>query len=156
MKKGLLTIFVLLNAIAFANVGDTTVITSHINTNLNSPPSNDDLWVTFPNMKTWSKIIMKFTLGCGTPNCSGWDYTVNTSLGKKTGLLDSTIASIDTVAHDTVWNKFDQVKFYEAGRLITPYGTYMAGNSNGFNKFWTQPYYYDLTDYSGKIGRAHV
>lgn len=94
---------------------------------------------------------MKFTLGCGTPNCSGWDYTVNTSLGKKTGFLDSTIASIDTLAHDTVWNKFDQVKYNEVGRLITPYGTYMAQQSNGFNKQWTHPYYYDLTDYAGML-----
>ena len=151
MKNVLLSVFCFLIISASANVGDTTIITSHVNTNLNSPPSNDDLWVTFPNSKTWSKIIMKFTLGCGTPNCSGWDYTVSTSLGKKTGLLDSTIASIDTVAHDTVWTKFDQVKYNEVGRLITPYGTYMAQQSNGFNKLWTHPYYFDLTDYAGTM-----
>lgn len=132
-----------------AATGDTTIITSHTNTNLNSPPSDDDIWAVFPNNgTTYQKIIMKFTLGCGTPNCSGWDYTVNALLGKKDGGIDTTIVSIDTLTHDTVWNYADHVNFIEVGRLITPYGTYMAGNSNGFNNSWTQPYYYDVTDYA--------
>lgn len=130
-----------------AALGDTTIIAAHTNTNLNSPPSDDDAWVVFPNSVSYQRIIMKFTLGCGTPNCSGWDYTVNTSFGKKTGTLDSTIVSVDTLAHDTTWSYSDHVEYIEAGRLITPYGTYMAGNSNGFNNSWTHPYYYDVTDY---------
>lgn len=94
---------------------------------------------------------MKFTLGCGTPQCSGWDYTVNTSLGKKTGAIDSTITAIDTLTHDTTWAYTDHVDFTEIGKLITPYGTYMANNSNGFNGAWTHPYYYDVTDFAALL-----
>src|SRR5688500_8854119 len=89
-------------AVSQAVTGDTTLITAHTLTNLNSPPSNDDVWTTFPSGGSWQRIIMKFTLGCGTPNCSGWDYTVNAALGKKTGLMDSTVTSIDTLTNDTI------------------------------------------------------
>lgn len=151
MKKIVLALtcmfFVIANA--QAATGDTTIIVAHTLSNLASPPSNDDIWQVFPNTPTtYQKIIMKFTLGCGTPNCSGWDYTVNASLGKKSGTLDSSIVAIDTVAHDTTWAYTDHVDFMEVGRLITPYGTYMANNSNGFNNSWTHPYYYDVTDYA--------
>lgn len=148
MKHLILLLSLFINFSLFAAVGDTTVILTHQNTNLNSPPSNDDFWVSLPNNKTWSKIIMKFTLGCGTPNCSGWDYTVTTSLGKKTGLIDSSIVSIDTLTNDTAWSYSPNLKFWQVGKLITPYGTYMANQTNGFNRQWAHPYYYDLTDYS--------
>ncbi|MDZ4846652.1 MAG: peptide-N-glycosidase F-related protein [Chitinophagales bacterium] len=132
-----------------AATGDTTVVVAHSLSNLASPPSNDDEWVVFPNNgTTYQRIIMQFTLGCGTPNCSGWDYTVNASLGKKTGLLDSTVTAIDTLTSDTTWNVFEQMEYIEVGRLITPYGTYMASGSQGFDNSWTHPYYYDVTDYA--------
>ncbi len=135
-----------------ANTGDTTVIIAHSLTNLNSPPSNDDVWVSIPNTSvSYQKILMKLTLGCGTPNCSGWDYTVNASLGKKSGTLDSTIVAIDTLTHDTTWSFSDHVNFIEVGRLITPYGTYMAAGTNGYNNSWTHPYYYDVTDYASLL-----
>lgn len=154
MKKYLLPVFAwfaFANSV-FAATGDTTIIVAHTLSNLASPPSNDDVWVVFPNTSTtYQKIIMKFTLGCGTPNCSGWDYTVNTSLGKKNGAIDSAIVAIDTIAHDTTWSYSDHVNFTEVGRLITPYGTYMANSTNGFNNSWTHPYYYDLTDYASLL-----
>lgn len=154
MKKFCLSVFALafLHFLSFSATGDTTVIVAHALSNLASPPSNDDEWVVFPNTPATSqKIIMKFTLGCGTPECSGWDYTVNASLGKKSGTLDSSVVAIDTLAHDTTWNYTDHVNFMEVGRLITPYGTYMAAGSNGFNNSWTQPYYYDVTDYASLL-----
>lgn len=148
----LLCLPLLFSTLSYSATGDTTFITAHTLTNLNSPPSNDDIWAVFPNTPvTYQKIIMKFTLGCGTPNCSGWDYTVNTYLGKKDGTLDSTIVAIDTLTNDTTWNVFERVNFTEVGRLITPYGTYMANNSNGFNNSWTHPYYYDITDYASLL-----
>lgn len=131
-----------------AATGDTTTLVVHSATNLNSPPSDDDIWAVFSNNgTTYQQVIMKFTLGCGTPNCSGWDYTVNALLGKKNGVLDSSIVSIDTTTLDTTWAFSDHVEFMEVGRLITPYGTYMAAGSNGYNNSWTHPYYYDVTDY---------
>ena len=153
MKKlFLLPLLLITAASSFAAVGDTTVIVAHTLSNMASPPSNDDIWTVFPNTSTtYQRVVMKFTLGCGTPNCSGWDYTVNASLGKKSGTLDSSIVSIDTLTHDTVWNYTDHVNFIEVGRLITPYGTYMAAGSNGFNNAWTHPYYYDVTDYAALL-----
>jgi hypothetical protein len=149
MKKLALSFLALLSLqFAIAATGDTTIIVAHNLTNLASPPSNDDEWVVFPNTNTtYQKVLMKFTLGCGTPQCSGWDYTVNASLGKKNGAIDSTIVAIDTLTLDTTWSFSEHVNFTEIGRLITPYGTYMAAGSNGFNNSWTQPYYYDVTDY---------
>ena len=154
MKKYFLPIIstLLFVSASFAATGDTTIIVAHSNSNLASPPSNDDIWVAFPNTgTTYQKIIMKFTLGCGTPQCSGWDYTVNTSLGKKNGAIDTAIVAIDTLLHDTTWSYTDHVNFMEIGRLITPYGTYMAAGSNGFNNSWTHPYYYDVTDYASLL-----
>lgn len=150
MTKYILSLAIALvcSVTCMAATGDTTVIVAHSNTNLNSPPSDDDIWAVFPNSGSYSQIIMKFTLGCGTPNCSGWDYTVNALLGKKNGMLDSSVVSIDTLTNDTLWNYNDQVEYIETGRLITPYGTYMAASSNGFNNSWTHPYYYDVTDYA--------
>lgn len=141
----------------FAATGDTTIIVAHSSTNLASPPSNDDIWVTFPNTgTTYQKIIMRFTLGCGTPACSHWDYTVNASLGKKSGSLDSSIVAIDTVAHDTTWSVSEHVNFIEVGRLITPYGNYMdwgwpVNQRHGFDSSWTHPYLYDVTDYASVL-----
>lgn len=149
LKHILLTLAVAACITSYAATGDTTIIATHTNTNLASPPSDDDVWAVFPSTGSYQRIIMKFTLGCGTPNCSGWDYTVNTSFGKKNGALDSAIVSIDTLALDTTWSYSDHVEFIEAGRLITPYGTYMAAGSNGYNNSWTHPYYYDVTDYIG-------
>ncbi|HXH19236.1 MAG TPA: peptide-N-glycosidase F-related protein [Chitinophagales bacterium] len=148
MKIFLLCCITLFFAESFAAEGDTTIIVAHTQANLSSPPSDDDAWVVFPGNKTYQRIILKFTLGCGIPHCSGWDYTVNTLIGKKTGMQDSTISGIDTLTHDTTWNYSDQVEFIEIGRLITPYGTYMAAGSNGFDNSWTHPYFYDITDYA--------
>ncbi len=145
----LLSVLLLHTVLASAATGDTTFIQTHTTTNLASPPSNDDYWAVFPNnIASYQKIVMVFTLGCGTPNCSGWDYTVNASFGKKSGTVDSSIVAIDTLTLDTTWSYADHVDFMEAGRLITPYGTYMANGSNGFNNSWTHPYYYDVTDYA--------
>lgn len=142
----LLCLFFMPNA--RAATGDTTVVVAHTLTNLPWNGSYDE-WVNIPNTGlSYQKIIMKFTLGCGTPQRSHWDYTVKAEMGKKTGLLDSSIASIDTVAQDTVWSYSDNVSYMELGRLITPYGTYMDVGTQGFNSTWTQPYTYDVTDYA--------
>lgn len=159
MIKYLTLLFVCLFTwqISVAATGDTTIVTAHWGTNLNSPPSNDDNWVVFPNTNTtYQKILMRFTLGCGTPACSHWDYTVNAELGKKNGALDSAIVAIDTLTSDTTWSYSDHVNFTELGRLITPYGNYMDFNwpqnqAHGFDSSWTHPYIYDVTDYAAML-----
>lgn len=145
------------NTVSFAGIGDTTIIVAHSNSNLGGPPSNDDIWVVFPNNAiTYQKIIMKFTLGCGTPACSHWDYTVDTELGKKSGAIDSSFVSEDSVTHDTTWAYSEHVDFTEVGRLITPYGNYMdwawpIAQRHGFDSSWTHPYIYDVTDYAAML-----
>ena len=109
---------------AQAAPGDTTWVQAHEGKWLDYF-NNFDTTVNFPNGTTkYRKIIMVFTLGkyvCpGTPKyCSDWDYTVQTYAMNKLG--------------DTV----------ELGRLITPYA-----NSARMPASWTQPYYFDVTDFS--------
>ncbi len=137
----------------FANTGDTTVVLAHAGSNL-AWNGNYDIWSFIPDSgKTYQKVFMKFTLGAGLPQCSHWDYTVTAELGKKNGTIDSAIAAIDTIAHDTTWSYSDHVNFTEVGRLITPYGNYMDWNwpvnqRHGFDSSWTHPYIYDITDYA--------
>nr|MBS0036774.1 T9SS type A sorting domain-containing protein [Saprospiraceae bacterium] len=73
--------------------------------------------------KTFHKVWMVATLGCASGGCSDWDYTVNLHI------LDE-----------------DNQEF-ELGRLITPYGGYMANNSQGFNNNWSHRYIYEVTDF---------
>jgi hypothetical protein len=152
----LITMLLLANN-SYSATGDTTIIVAHTNSNLAGPPSNDDIWVSFRNTGvSYQKILMKFTLGCGTPACSHWDYTVNTELGKKSGTMDSAIASIDTIAHDTTWSYSEHVDFMEVGRLITPYANYMdwawpLAQRHSFDSSWTHPYIYDVTDYANVL-----
>ncbi len=65
-----------------------------------------------------------------------------------TGIWDSTIASIDTLTNDTLWNVFEVAEPFEMGRVITPYGGYMANNTNGFNNDWNHTHVFDVTDYA--------
>jgi hypothetical protein len=105
--------------------GDTTWIQAHTVKQLGASPANFDTMINFPDGSTkYRKVIMIFTLGkyvCpGSPMyCSDWDYTVQTYAMNKLG--------------DTV----------ELGRLITPYA-----NSTRMPASWTQPYYFDVTDFA--------
>lgn len=71
--------------------------------------------------REFHRVWMEVTIGCASGGCSDWDYTVLIHL-----LSDEE---------------------YELGRLITPYGGFMANNSNGFNNDWTHRYRYDVTDF---------
>jgi hypothetical protein len=82
----------------------------------------------FPDDGTsYARILLYYTMGCASTGCSDWDYTVRLRL-------------VDTVAGSPV--------LYEMGRAITPYGGYMATNSNGFDNSWTRTFVYDVTDYA--------
>ncbi len=105
----------------------------------------------FPSAdKEFHRVWMIATLGCASGGCSDWDYTVNFHLLENRG-FDSTIASIDTLPGgelDTIWSVDPVREEFEIGRLITPYGGYMATGSLGFNNDWTHRYRYDVTDFS--------
>lgn len=136
---------VLLCSLAFAAEGDTTLIAAHHKTDMTWYKSYKE-WAVFPDSNfTSHKILMEYTLGCASGGCSDWDYTTLVNLWRKTGRLDSTIASIDTVSTspmviDTTWNVFDEKEAFELAKVITPYG-------GGLANTWTRTFYFDVTDY---------
>ncbi|MBI3233039.1 MAG: T9SS type A sorting domain-containing protein [Bacteroidetes bacterium] len=128
--------------------GDTTHVRFHNKTNLTSY-GNYDFKGAFPTAgKSWNKILMKYTMGCASTGCSGWDYTTHIQYLKPTGVLDSNIAKIDTLMSDTTWYVYEVIENIELARVITPYGTYMRDGSLGFNNNWQQANWYDLTDFA--------
>ena len=83
--------------------------------------------VYFPDQSTpWKAITLDFTVGCASGGCSDWDYDVDVEIGRPTGMMDSTIASIDTVSTaplvlDTTWNApYEIIEWFQVGRMITP------------------------------------
>jgi hypothetical protein len=72
--------------------------------------------------KTYTRIWLKYTLGCPTSGCSQWDYTTRIQIMYKD--------PGDTVA-----------KPLEICRVITPY-------AGGWSTSWNMPHYEDITDYA--------
>jgi hypothetical protein len=155
MKKLLLALLGFLFSIsAFAE--DTLWVTAHSNTQMVWHVNYDNKAYFPTEGKTFRKIIMYYTLGCAETGCSGWDYDVLTQIMHNTGKIDSSVQKLDTISQnplevDTTWRVFDVLEPYELGRLITPYGTYMRDNSNGFNNDWTHTFTYDVTDYASLL-----
>ncbi len=131
----------------FAAPGDTTHVQFHYKTDMNGY-GNYDFKGAFPAAaKSWNKIVMRYSMGCSSTGCSGWDYTTHIQYLKPTGAMDSNIAAIDTVKKDTTWNVYQVIEKYEMARVITPYGTYMKAGSNGYTNNWRQAHWYDVTDF---------
>lgn len=139
---------------SYAKEGDTLIVRSHDLVDM-TWNGNYDRKAFFPTKgKTFQKVLMKYTLGCASTGCSDWDYDVNIYLLKDLGYRDSNVKSYDTISTnplivDTVWNVFDAREPFELGRYITPYGTYMARNSLGFNNDWNHTFYYDVSEFVG-------
>lgn len=156
MKKSLLFLVFVMLGLSAVKAEDTLKVTAHENTQM-VWHVNYDKKAYFPTQgKTFRKIYMYYTLGCAETGCSGWDYDVLTQIMHNTGRKDSTVQKLDTISQsplvvDTTWRVFDVLEPYELGRLITPYGTYMRDNSNGFNNDWTHTFVYDVTDYASLL-----
>ncbi|TVR77649.1 MAG: T9SS C-terminal target domain-containing protein [Chitinophagaceae bacterium] len=107
----------------------------------------------FPDgSQTYEKIILKYTMGCASNGCSDWDYTTNIYIVPDF-YTDSSVSSFDTIQTnplivDTNWNYSIAGTEYEIARAITPYGGYMANNSQGYNNDWEHTFLYDVTDYA--------
>lgn len=75
-----------------------------------------------------------------------WNYKYDT-----TGMIiDSNYVSADStyyVIFTNWYNVFEVIQQYELGRVITPYGTYMASGTNGFNNNWSHEFIFDVTDF---------
>jgi hypothetical protein len=155
MKAQIFLIFLFLrfSHFIFAAPGDTTRIRVHDAVDM-VWYENYDRPVTFPNSNvTYSKILMHYTMACASTGCSDWDYTTKIELRKPLGVMDSTVASIDTISTsplvvDTTWNVFEVKESFELARVITPYGGYMRTGSNGYNSNWKHVHTFDVTDYA--------
>lgn len=134
--------------------GDTTSVIFHNKVNMTSY-GNYDFKGRFPDgSKTYHQIVMKYTLGCASTGCSGWDYTNHIQMLKPLGIFDSSVLKIDTTGgkHDTTWKKTERTEKFELGRVITPYGTYMQGaGSNGYLPTWQHRYWFDVTDFASLL-----
>ena len=73
-------------------------------------------------LKTYRKILLKYTLGCPSGGCSDWDYTTKIELLKRDNPSDSTFQNIELV------------------RLMTPYG----GN---YGATWKNEHWFEITDF---------
>lgn len=157
MKQFFLSLSLLFGISVLAQ-NDTIQVSAHDNTQL-TWYGNYDANALFPTEGNFEEITMNFTLGCSDGGCSHWDYTVAIYLMEPTGLLDSSIVSIDTLVTDstivdTTWNIYPVLEKFELGRLITPYGNYMDWNSSTsdpndlYGASWTHNYEFDITDYA--------
>lgn len=144
-----------------AEVGDTIKVVAHEATDMVWNQRYDEE-VSFNLGDTdIAEAKMNFTLGCASSHCSDWDYTVHVYAGLKDGTLDSSINVIDTISvepfvADTTWNYSDHYDYYQLGRLITPYGSYMNTTNGvygqaGFDDTWTHEYEFDVSDYVGLL-----
>ena len=136
----------------WAGPGDTTEVLVHDDVDMTWYGNYDQTGV-FPNGSvTYEKVLMEYTLGCASGGCSDWDYTTQIYLMHGLNRLDSNIAQVDTLSQnplvlDTTWNVFEVTEPFELGRVITPYGGYMANNQNGFTNNWNHRFLFDVTDY---------
>jgi Peptide-N-glycosidase F, C terminal/Secretion system C-terminal sorting domain len=119
--------------------GDTTVVQTF------TFGSAQNGWFAFPaDSNRYERILMYYTLRCvpgNSPSCGEWDYLTYSYLWQHTGVMDSTVTSIDTLLNDTTWNVFEVVNRFEIGRYITPYGIGLNLGNDG----WT--WVFDVSDY---------
>ncbi|OWY20934.1 T9SS C-terminal target domain-containing protein [Sphingobacteriales bacterium UPWRP_1] len=104
----------------------------------------------FPDaQQPFSQILMHFTIGCPSGGCDAWDRYGDVDVVHPTGVMDSTVAAIDTlfdaqgniVQIDTTWNPpYEITENFEIFRFITPYG-------GSFSPAWSWTWTADVTDY---------
>lgn len=134
-----------------ANPGDTTTVQAHTAVDM-TWFGNYDHQAVFPDGTTnYRKVVMTYTLGCASGGCSDWDYTTQIYLRRETGQY-SYFTRYDTVSRNPVVvvavpDSTEIIEDMELGRVITPYGNYMANSRNGFDNNWSHRYVFDVTDY---------
>ncbi len=132
VKAAALTAFFLMVCHAsslMAADGDTVFVQAQQSRDLTWFEAYND-WAIFPSDLEFNKVNMQFTMGCASGGCSDWDYTVLIYLRERI------IQGGDTT-----------IERFELGRLITPYGGYMANGQNGFNNNWSHTFTFDVTDF---------
>ena len=138
----------------YAQSGNQIMVAAHDEVNLYAQ-NRIVVNAVFPDEQVaYQNVEMLMTMECmNGDSCSHWDYDLDVYVGDSTGVMDSTIASIDTVSSnpvvlDTTWNVFEVINWHELGRYVTPYGNYMNWNQEGFDGSWKHILRYDVTDFS--------
>ncbi len=135
-----------------AGNGDITSIDVHQDVDMTWYGNYDQVG-TFPDGTTdYRQVLMHYTMGCSSNQCSDWDYTTRIMIMNNTGMIDSTITELDTISTmplvvDTLWNVYDVLEPYMLGEVITPYGPYMANSNFGFSPNWEHTHTFDVTDF---------
>lgn len=127
--------------------GDTTTIVAHNNVDMTwNGNYNHTASLPYAGI-SYRKIIMHYDMGCATGGCSDWDYTTQVFVMQPTGIMDSSIARVDTLAgsvYDTIWSVFEVNNSIELGRVITPY-------ANGKSMSWSRRHSFDVTDFASLL-----
>ncbi|MBC7381657.1 MAG: T9SS type A sorting domain-containing protein [Bacteroidia bacterium] len=103
----------------FASPGDSIIVRSHNRVHMNYYGSFDR-WAVFPpaNIKS-ERIWLKYTLSCPDgQKCSGWDYTNQIFLQKRTGAIDSTLRqapsfTVNGSQKDSIQFKYQPTYFFQ-------------------------------------------
>ncbi len=154
MKKALLLFLIIANLSIYLNAQQATeTIRVHDKVDMTWYGAYDQMGYFPDGSKTYEQILLHYTMGCASGGCSDWDYTTKIELRLPTGLMDSTVANLDTISTnpmqvDTTWNVFEVIEPMELARVITPYGGYMAQGSNGYNNDWEHTHTFDITDFA--------
>ncbi|MFT4968738.1 MAG: hypothetical protein ACI9O4_000470 [Chitinophagales bacterium] len=147
-------LFAILYTMGFAQSGNMIEVSAHQYLNLFAQNRIVE-YADFPDESVaYQNVTMIITMGCmNGDSCSHWDYDLDVYVGDSTGVMDSTLVSIDSTnmnpaLWDTTWNVFELVEWHELGRYITPYGNYMNWDQEGFDGAWEHYLPYDVTDFS--------
>ncbi len=141
MKKAILAslfpLFVLLFTISVtAQTPDTIHVITQTKVHMTSPPASYDGWGVFPaDTVSYRKVYLNFTLGCPSPRCSGWDYTVDIYLNQNTHHKDSTL--MQGPAFTVNGNKMDSVKVKFDTTWVTYYDTTTNATDSTKNAAYT-------------------
>lgn len=102
-----------------AQTPDTIYVETQNMVHMTSPPASYNGWGAFPaDTVSYRKVYLDFTLGCPSPTCSGWDYTVDIYLNQNTHHKDSTLEQGPSFTVNG--NQMDSVKV----KFDTTYTTY--------------------------------
>ena len=92
-----------------ASIGDTLVVVAHNNVHMNQH-GDYDAWAVLPSDTFhFSKILMKYTLGCASTGCAAYDYTTQVFARIASGKFDSTLTQYPSFKVNGVM--VDSVKF---------------------------------------------
>ncbi len=143
-KNSFIKLFPLI-AILFSvsvNAQDTIHVMTQNMVHMTSPPMSYNGWGVFPaDTTSYRKIYLNFTLGCPSPKCSSWDYTVDIYLNQNTHHKDSTLLHGPTfTVNGNIW---DSVKTKKDTTYTTFYDTTNHVTDSTKNAFYTIVQYKD-------------